>query len=624
MWRVARVGVVVLTVVFFGAGLAAAQTGSAIAGVVTDPQGLALPGVTVEASSPALIERVRTVTTDDQGAYKITDLRAGVYTVTFTLQGFATLRRESLELTAAFTATVNGALLLGAIGEEVTVVGGAPLLDIQNVVQRRVVTREVIDAVPTGNRSWAAMAMLVPGAKISGGANVGGTTSSQAAATIHGSRIQDSLMLHDGLRYNQGLGSGGGRNALTANDGAVEQIGFETAALGAESEVGGFVHNIIPKDGGNRFAGSFATNYSGQSFQADNLSPELRSRGAENTADKIRKTWDFNPALGGPIEHDRLWFFGAFRNWGYERQIANRFFNLTPTGLAYTPDLSRPAIDYQQKIDRTVRLTWRTTEQSKLSVFYQNQSDIGAYRYSANRLLSPEALPSLNQNPNYMTQAKWQMPATSRLLFDVGFTFVNNDFYRFVNTNNDPSLPGIMELRTGVVWRNPVDTWGHNASHQRNVAGSVSYVTGSHSFKAGGLFMQGNLLSTQDATGNATSWRFLDGRPSAIVVYATPLVLHEDLNMQAGVYAQDQWKVDRLTMNLGLRFDFYNASVPGQRQTSGFWVPGRDVTFPEVENVPNWKDWMPRLGASYDLFGNGRTALKGTLSKYVFGSEIVS
>ena len=157
-------------------------------------------------------------------------------------------------------------------------VGGAPLLDIQNVVQRRVVTRDVIDAVPTGNKSWAAMAMLVPGAKISGGANVGGTTSSQAAATIHGSRIQDSLMLHDGLRYNQGLGSGGGRNALTANDGAVEQIGFETAALGAESEVGGFVHNIIPKDGGNRFAGSFAADYSGRSFQADNLSDELRSR----------------------------------------------------------------------------------------------------------------------------------------------------------------------------------------------------------------------------------------------------------------------------------------------------------------------------------------------------------
>lgn len=619
-----RIIIVFLAILFGAAATSAAQTGSAIAGTVTDPQGLPLPGVTVEASSPALIEKVRVTTTDSQGLYQITNLRAGVYAVKFALEGFATLRQETLELTSAFTATVNAQLSLGTLGEQVTVVGGAPLLDTQNVVQRKVVTRDVIDAVPTGNRSWAAVAMLIPGAKVTGGANVGGTTSSQAAATIHGSRIEDSLMLHDGLRYNQGLGTGGGRNALTANDGAVDQISFETAALGAESETGGFVHNIIPKEGGNRFSGSFAANYSHSSFQADNLSDELRSAGAANTADKIRKTWDFNPALGGPIVQDRLWFFGAFRNWGYERQIANRFFNLTPTGLTYTPDVTRPAIDYQQKIDRSLRFTLRTTERSKLAVFYQIQADIGAYRYGNSRLQSPEALPKLNQNPNYMTQGKWQLTATSRLLFDVGFTYVNNDFNRYVNPANDTSLPGIVELRTGVEWRNPVGTWGHNSNHQRNVAGSVSYVTGAHSFKAGGLFMQGDVSSTQDATGNSTSWRFLDGRPSAIVVFATPLRFEETLNMAAGVFAQDQWKIHQLTLNAGVRFDFYNASVPQQSQSPGFWVPNRSVTFDEVKNVPNWKDWMPRVGASYDLFGTGRTALKATLSKYMFGSEIVS
>ena len=174
-WKVStgtmvRVCVTALTLVMTAAGAAVAQTGSAIAGVVTDAQGLRMPGVTVEASSPALIEKVRVVTTDEQGAYKITDLRAGIYTVTFSLPGFATLRREGLELTAAFTATVNGELALGALGEEVRVVAGAPLLDVENVVQRRVVTRDVIDAVPTGNKSWAALAMLVPGAKVSGGA----------------------------------------------------------------------------------------------------------------------------------------------------------------------------------------------------------------------------------------------------------------------------------------------------------------------------------------------------------------------------------------------------------------------------------------------------------------------
>lgn len=616
-------GLLVLALTVFDSSRAAAQTGSAIAGVVTDATGLVLPGVTVEASSPALIEKVRTVTTDDQGAFKIIDLRAGDYTVTFSLQGFTTLRREGLELTSAFTATVNAEMALGAVGEQITVVGSTPLLDTQNVVQRRVVTRDVLDAIPTGNKSWASLAMLVPGAKVSGGANVGGTVSAQAAATIHGSRSQESMMLFDGLRYNQGLGTGGSRNALSANDGNVEQISFETAALSAESEVGGFVHNIIPKEGGNRFSGSFATNYSHSSFQSNNLSEEQRARGGAATADSIRKTWDFNPAIGGPIANDRLWFFTAYRNWGYERQVANRFFNLTPTGLTYTPDLTRPAVDYQKKVDRNLRLTWRMTEQMKLSAYYQSQADIGEYRYG-NRLFSPEALSFLQQDPNYMAQTKWSFPATSRLLFDAGFTYVKNDFNSMPNPNNDVTLPGITELRTGVAWRNAPGTWGHNANHQANIAGSMSYITGSHSFKAGGIFLQGSLITTQSASGNGTSWRFLDGRPSAIVVFATPLRLLEDLNSQSGIYAHDQWKVKRLTLNLGLRFDYYNASVPAQGQGPGPQVPTREISFATVENVPNWKDIMPRFGMSYDLFGTGQTAVKATLSKYVFGSEIVT
>jgi hypothetical protein len=599
---------------------AAAQTNSAVTGVVVDETGLVLPGVTVEASSPALIEKMRMAVTDDRGVYKIADLRAGMYVVTFSLPGFTTLRREQLELTAAFTATVNVQLVLGTLGEQITVVGTRPLLDVQNVVQGRVVTREVIDLVPTGNRSWAALAMLVPGAKVSGGANVGGTTSAQAAATIHGSRLQESMMLFDGMRYNQGVGTGGVRNAISSNDGNVEQISFATAALSAESEVGGFVHNIIPKEGGNRFAGSFATNYSGSGFQWNNLS--VSPADGALSPDSIRKTWDFNPAVGGPVVKDRLWFFSAYRNWGYERQVANRFFNQTPTGLTYIPDLQRPAIDYQQKIDRNLRLTQKLTSQTKVSAYYANQADLGDYRYG-NRLTSPEALTYLRQNPNYMAQARWSR-ASASLLYDAGFTFVNNDFLFTPNLANEQSLPGITELRTGVIWRNPVGTWGHNASHQMNLTGSVSHVSGSHTIKVGGLFLRANVNQTQEAVADGTSWRFLDGRPSAIVVFATPLRFRENLNAQIGAFVQDQWRIERLTLNLGLRFDSYNASVPEQNQGAGPWTPTRDLTFPEVKDVPNWRDVMPRLGASYDVFGNGRTALKATVSKYVFGPEIIT
>ncbi len=611
---------VILMLLAITAWPAAAQTNSAITGVVVDETGSVLPGVTVEASSPALIENVRAVVTDDQGVYKVADLRAGVYAVTFTLTGFSKLRREQIELTAGFTATVNGKLMLGTLDEAITVVGSQPLLDVQNVTQGRVVTRDVMDLVPTGNRSWAALAMLVPGAKVSGGANVGGTTSAQAAATIHGSRVQESMMLFDGMRYNQGVGTGGVRNAISANDGNVEQISFATAALSAESEVGGFVHNIIPKEGGNRFAGSFLTNYSGSGFQWDNLKADVASGAL--TPDSIRKTWDFNPAIGGPLMKEKLWFFLAYRNWGYERQVANRFFNKTPTGLTYIPDLERPAIDYQQKIDRNLRLTTKLPAQSKMSFYYANQADLGDYRYG-NRLTSPEALTYLRQNPNYMAQSRWSRASTS-MLYDVGFTYVNNDFLFTPNLDNDQSLPGITELRTGVIWRNPVGTWGHNASHQMNVTGSVSRVTGSHTLKAGGLFLRADVNQTQDAVANGTSWRFLDGLPSALVVFATPLRFREDLNAQIGLFVQDQWKISRATLNLGLRYDSYNASVPEVNQGAGPWTPTRDLTFPEVKDVPDWRDIMPRVGVSYDVFGTGRTAVKGTFSKYVFGPEIIT
>ena len=327
-----------------------------------------------------------------------------------------------------------------------------PTVDIQNVVQRRVVTRDVMDAIPTGNRSWAALAILVPGAKV--GSNVGGTLSAQASATIHGSRSQESVMLLDGQRYNQGLGTGGGRNAFNENDGSVEEVAFETGALSAESEVGGFIHNIIPKEGGNQLKGSFAWNYTNNNFQSSNLSDEQKAQGADVTADAVERLWDFNPALGGPLVRDKLWFFSAFRHWGYHRRVASAFFNQTPTGFTYTPDLERPAIDYLRKISTNLRMTWMATKNNKVTLFYENQIEDGPYWYS-NRLHAPEATWIKEQAPNYVTQARWSLPATSRMLVEAGSTFVNNDWHTFpqpsvaTRPDRDPRVahgPGLAEL----------------------------------------------------------------------------------------------------------------------------------------------------------------------------------
>ena len=248
-----------------------------------------LPGVTVEVSSPALIEKTRTITTDGQGVYNFTDLRPGVYEVKFSLEGFDAVKREGIELTSTFTATVNAVLSVGSVQETLTVSGAAPTVDVQNVVQQKAFTRDLIESLPVGSKSWAAVGILVPGMALTGAHDVGGIASSNATATIHGSAGAEAIMLLDGMRYNQGAGFGGVRNAYNENDAAVQEITFQTAALTAETETGSVVRNIVPKAGGNQFEGFFGAAYTNKNLESNNLDAALRARQVTsvNYVDKI-------------------------------------------------------------------------------------------------------------------------------------------------------------------------------------------------------------------------------------------------------------------------------------------------------------------------------------------------
>src|SRR5258705_3273411 len=151
----------------------AASAQGSIAGNVRDASGAVLPGVTVEASSPALIEKTRSVVTDGTGQYKIVDLRPGTYTVTFALPGFSTVKREGIELSGSFTATINADLRLGAVEETITVSGETPIVDIQSTTRQQVLDHAVIDAIPTG-RLIQNLGVLLPGISVSGGLTLNG------------------------------------------------------------------------------------------------------------------------------------------------------------------------------------------------------------------------------------------------------------------------------------------------------------------------------------------------------------------------------------------------------------------------------------------------------------------
>src|SRR5436309_10998316 len=310
---------------------ALAQT-SGIAGVVKDTTGAVMPGVTVEASSPALIEQVRTVTTDTQGQYKIGDLRPGTYTVTFTLPGFSTIKREGIELPATFTATVNTDLRVGALEETVTVSGASPVVDMQNVIRRQVVAKDMIDAMPT-SKNWSTIGVMTIGVS-SNQNDVGGTAGEhQNQLKAHGGSFNDRLVQLDGLMI-ANMACNYSCVGVSTNDASTQELSYELGAISAETGGGGVRVNIIPKEGGNTFSGSAFFNYATHNWQSNNLTSDLKAQGVTST-DTIDHLYDTSFAFGGPIKRDKVWFWTAHRYWGYKIFRTDSYYATNPFYLVY-------------------------------------------------------------------------------------------------------------------------------------------------------------------------------------------------------------------------------------------------------------------------------------------------
>ena len=624
-------GIAVLALLLLRPGLAVAQTqsGSSIAGVVKDSSGAVLPGVTVEATSPALIEKARTAVTDGEGQYKIVGLVPGVYSVTFTLSGFNTVRREGIELTASFTATVNAELRVGSVQETVTVTGVVPTVDVQNVVQQRVMTRDVISAIPAGTKSVAAIGALIPGV-VSQAQDVGGSAFSATAIAVHGSRFNEQQLLYDGVFYNHGAGAGGNFNTIVPNDATVQEVSLEVGGTSAESPNGGLRTNIIPRDGGNTFKGFFFGSFTNEGLQGQNLDAALKALGLVSVP-KITQIYDVDPAYGGPFVKDRLWFWGSVRHQNSQQTVADRYFNGTPAAIppAYTPDFSRPAQNNEENGNYSLRITWQVDPKNKVSLQGQHGTQkrpYYGYACCSAFTSSPEANFYSESRPMYLVQSSWSSPRTSRLLLEASAGGASKNFETYLQPGMNPLQPAWTELTTGVTWGNYAGVYGANANFQFNTRVAASYVTGSHAAKFGVTFMHSWSHVTQSVVNNGLTYQLtggtgangvVTGTPSRITVYATPLTLDAVMRANLGLFAQDQWTIRRLTLNLGVRFDYFNAYVPAQHIGPGPNVPARSVDFAEVDDVPNWKNTSPRLGASYDLFGTGRTAVKFSIGRYM-------
>jgi len=620
-------GLLALLGVLLLAPSAWAQQASGIAGLVRDDTGGVLPGVTVEVRSPAVIEGVRTAFTDGEGRYNITNLRPGTYQVTFTLPGFATIVREGVELAQGFTAAINADMQVGSLEETITVTGASPLIDVQNVRQQQVVSEQLLNALPTSTKALVNLINLTPG--LTGVADVGGALGGyRSMGTPQGVKFHGRVgmkVTFDGMSLLNTAGDGNASYQMNAV--LTQEMSMESGGISAESSSSGFAANGIPKEGGNTFTFTSNGMFTNASLNSDNLTQETKDRGV-STVDRVKQLYDIGIAGGGPIVRDKLWFYVGHKTQDTLTTKAGVFYNKTHGTPVYTPDLDNPAPQWENDHFLGGRLTYQISEKNKLSFFgdYQNVCKCEYEGFKA-----PEANGGLHFKPQGLFQGSWTGTMSNRLLLEAGVSYAMSNWPTALAKDADGNYIepngaiSVRELSTGFPWNARTSNRNRRDDDHYAQRFSVTYVTGTHNFKVGVTNEQlvdnsGEEDHTKigfagESVGNI-SYRFMNGVPNSVVQYATPYLRMNRVKSDLGIYAQDQWSVGRLTLNYGVRYDYFHAFTPAQGAAAGSYVTARD--FPENPAVPLWKDINPRVGGSFDLFGTGRTAVKAALGRYVF------
>ena len=605
----------VFIVVVFPA-LCFAQFG-AIAGVVRDASGAVLPGVTVEATSPALIEKVRTAVTDGAGQYRVEQLRPGVYSITFSLQGFSTVRREGIEISAGFTASISESLRVGALTETITVTGESPVVDVQSISQQKTLGKDALDALPTA-RSFATLGTTLPGVQANQ-RDVGGTQGERGnMLSAHGGNPQDMTLQVDGISIsNSSPLFGQSASVFSLNDAAVSEIAFETGAISVESAGGGVRVNAIPQEGGNRFSGSLFSNFATRGMSMSNYTDELKARGLTAPAG-YDKLWDESVGIGGPIRRDQVWFFAAHRYRGNDVRGVDAYYEGNANDFVYDPDFSRPVHQGGWDLDNQIRVTAQLSQRNKVSGFFDKISKCNCPTIQVGPTTVGQSATRLVYPPTYMATGRWTSTITPKLLWDstLAYDRQQSSFKPQEDVEVTSTSPtSVLEQTTGRTLRGPWNPPDTEDVRQYNAKGSLTYVTGSHAAKVGLSLHWGRRANTSDMYSNGTQFTLASGRPQSITMSTRPYTQLFDINSDTGIYAQDRWTLRRLTLTGGFRLDLVNVSIPEQTAAASTWVGAR--SFAEVKNVPNWKDVSPRVGMSYDLFGNGKTAIKASVNRYL-------
>jgi hypothetical protein len=600
---------VLLGVILLAAPAARAQvqTGS-ITGVVSDPSGAVLPGATVTLTGEKLIGGAQVQVTDATGTYRFDRLPPGAYVVKFELQGFKSIERSDIRVSASFTATVNAKLEVGSLNETITVTGESPTVDTKSNLQQTVMNQEILEGVPSGRDPWS-VAKIIPGVQVST-YDVGGTQSyQQSSLSSHGSSTDDVSYNIDGATVNW-PGGGGGATMLYYDQGMFEEVNYMTSAIPAEVMAGGVSINMVTKDAGNKWRGDARYNISSGCLTPQEPTPGCLE--SDNTADikarypsflgnPTKNTYDFNLAGGGALVKDRVWVNGSVRRWLVNKLVSAKNIDKTQ------------AIDDNTLKNYSGKAVVSATRNQKFSFSYNWDNKIRGHRRDTSEF-QPDIASVVQRNPASSTQVKYT-GVRQKLVYESSFSVMSGQTSYLYQDGTPANAFRVRDLTlntaNGAALRHEENP-NSRTQFDNTVSYSTSGVGGDHLLKGGVQFAR---LYYDDFFDVQNNMYLIYNNNKAIQVTAfnTPT---DALNIDRvlGFFGQDGWTIaNRLTVNIGFRFDHNVGILPAQSNAGNQFVGPKSIpeTTPIKQNLFVW-----RTGLVYDPLGDGKTALKTSYSRY--------